>query len=1005
MVNNLVFTLILGSFLVLPVAAQEPKEEPFLCHWAKQPPKIDGQGDDPCWKGAAEISHFYLPWLGEKARKSKTATRARLLWDWENLYFLASMEDADLFADVREHDGQTWNNDVFELFFRPDASKGGYYEFQVNAANTIFDAFFPKRNLEGILNQSKADRFHVEAKVALKGTLNQRNDQDTGWSVEGKIPWIDFSKCGGRPQPGETWRFALCRYDYDKKWPEPELSTCAPLKDKKHADFHLVENYAPLRFEGPLPTGQPAVRISAKDLKVAGSPEPPTPYKTVPAYPGLKLKFPIFTCNQPGTRLMLVSCQDQPYAVSSIQRFNIDKPAEKPEHLFESKDSIYDILFHPKFAENGFVYFGCNGPSPDGKKRTRVIRYSMETKPPFKLDQASVKTIIEWHSDGHNGGAIAFDNEGIFYVTSGDGTSDSDTWVSGQDMTRPLGKVLRINLDKPEGGKEYAVPQDNPFLKLPGAVPETWAYGLRNPWRMHFDKVKGHLWVGNNGQDLWEQIFFVRKGDNFGWSVMEGSHPFYQSRQAGPTPFVKPAAEHHHAEARSLTGGISYYGKKIPALKGFYIYGDYSTGKIWGMDHDGNRVVKHLELADTSHQITAFALDPDDNLLVVDHQGIFYKLVENDLSKPRPSFPRKLSETGLFKQVKGRVPHAALIPYSVNAPLWSDNAHKERFLVLPELGADGKPSTIDIATNRGWNFPDGAVLVKSFALDIQPGNPAMKKWVETRLLTKQEGEWVGYSYRWNEAQDEADLVEASGRDEKIEIAGAGGGKSASQVWHYPSRAECMVCHSRAVNYVLGLNEAQMNRDFPYPHGTMNQLAYLESRGLLRARSQEEFKNAIRRTGLADGKKDKVLDDWVQAQMETKEQRKLEDGSTLLGASPVHLKKLVDPSDKAGDLQLRARSYLQANCANCHVEAGGGNSQIDLEFSTSLEKMKLLGIKPVHAAFDLKDPLLVKPGHPEESVLMKRVSLVGQGQMPPLARNLTDPEGVALLREWIQSLKK
>ena len=248
-------------------------------------------------------------------------------------------------------------------------------------------------------------------------------------------------------------------------------------------------------------------------------------------------------------------------------------------------------------------------------------RYTMLPKAPFTLDKDSAKTIIEWESDGHNGAAVCFGNDGMLYVTTGDGTSDSDTNVTGQRMDLLLAKLMRIDVDHPDEGKAYSVPKDNPFVGQPNIRPETWAYGFRNPWRIHCDKKTGHIWVGNNGQDLWEQIYFVRKGDNYGWSVYEGGHPFYLERKLGPTPHVKPAIEHPHSEARSMTGGIVYYGTKFPELVGAYIYGDYSTGRIWAAKHDGERVVWHKELAQTRLQITGFGTDSKGEILICDHNS------------------------------------------------------------------------------------------------------------------------------------------------------------------------------------------------------------------------------------------------------------------------------------------------------------------------------------------------------------------------------------------------
>lgn len=232
------------------LAVPKPPAE-FECRWTDTPITLDGKADEAAWKHAQLIDNFYLPWLGAKARAARTATKARLLWDREYLYFFADMEDADLYADVKEHDGQTWDNDVFELFFKPAADKPGYYEFQINAAGTVMDMFLPRRGAGGYRRFKSDGDFHIDAKVRLRGTLNRWQDRDQGWTVEGRIPWRDFLRGGGRPNIGERWKFALCRYDYSVEFEGPELSTCAPLKSLSRPDFHHHEDYAPLRFVGP----------------------------------------------------------------------------------------------------------------------------------------------------------------------------------------------------------------------------------------------------------------------------------------------------------------------------------------------------------------------------------------------------------------------------------------------------------------------------------------------------------------------------------------------------------------------------------------------------------------------------------------------------------------------------------------------------------------------------------------------------------------------------------
>jgi uncharacterized repeat protein (TIGR03806 family) len=989
----------------------KPPPESFECRWADAPIKIDGKGSAEAWKHAQVIDNFYLPWL-KKPRAARTATKAKLLWDREYLYFFADMEDTDLYADVTEHNGMTWENDVFELFFKPAEDKPGYYEFQVNAAGTIFDMFLPRRGAGGYRRFKNDTTFHVEAKVHLRGTLNKWQDKDDGWSVEGRIPWTDFVRTGGRPEPDERWKFALCRYDYSVDFEGPELSTCAPLKSLSVPDFHHHEDYATLKFIGPRkgaakPFGIDK-RIALTTSKVVGSPDPPRPYQIKRVYPNLKINYPIIIRHQPGSDRLLFITQNYPYGATDICRMKDDPKTADFETLVKLDGTAYDITFHPDFAKNGYIYVGWNGLASGSNKKTKVTRYTMDRRPPYALDPKSEKLIIEWPSDGHNGGAVVFGHDGMLYVTSGDGTSDSDTHIVGQDLSKLTAKVLRIDVDRPEPGQTYAVPKDNPFVGIKDVRPETWGYGLRNPWRMTVDQKTGHIWVAQNGQDLWEQAYLVHKGDNYGWSVMEGSHPFYLNRKAGPTPFVKPTVEHPHSEFRSLTGGIVYYGRKFPDLQGAYLYGDYSTGKIWAIHHDGERELWHKELVDTRLQVTGFGTDSHGEILICDHhggdKGGFYTLEATPRDLPPSTFPRKLSDSGLFKSVKGHVMEPALIPYSVNAPLWSDGAYKERYLALP--GGDSK---IDFTRSRGWNFPDQTVLVKSFALETEEGNPASRRWIETRFLTNQQGEWFGYSYIWNDEQTEGTLVDAGGTDREFMIRVPKSKEHPDgmrkQTWHYPSRSECMVCHSRAANYVLGLTEVQMNKEHDYGGVRDNQLRVLEHLGVLRVNYMEELRGALREEAKAKGQSDKEIDAALEKLTATRLQREPVGLSSLLTFPPQKYRRLVDPYDAKNNLDARARSYLSANCAQCHVEAGGGNAQMELEFTTKLADARIVDVKPLHHTFDLPDARLVAPGHPERSVLLHRITHRDAGHMPPLATSLVDRAAVRLIDDWIRQMKR
>lgn len=710
--------------------------------------------------------------------------------------------------------------------------------------------------------------------------------------------------------------------------------------------------------------------------RVAGSPEPSLPYRAVRVLPKLQIDWPIFVTTEPGSDRLIFIHDHRPEKQFRICRASRSQLAEgKFDVLIMLDDPAYSICFHPDFARNGFFYLGHNGPNrlapKEAEKTCRVTRYTLQREAPWSLIPDSEQIILEWETNGHNGAAVTFGLDRMLYVTTGDGTSDSDTNLTGQGLDHLLAKVLRLDVDHPDPGREYSIPPDNPFVGDKGVRPETWAYGLRNPWRMTTDPATGHIWVGNNGQDLWEQVYLIRKGDNYGWSVYEGGHPFYLERKAGPHPHVKPTFEHSHSESRSLTGGVVYHGSKYPELKGAYLYGDYSTGKIWAGKHDGSQVVWHREIADTTMQITSFGLDAAGELLITDHQGKgqggFYTLAPNDQTSSSTAFPRKLSESGLFTSVTRHEMQAGVIPYSVNSPLWSDGAHKSRFFAIPHNPAENdKPPAITPSGNRGWNFPEQTVLIKSFAIDLIQGDPSSRRWIETRFLHREQNEWVGYSYRWNNGQTDATLVDKSGADVTFPVQTADG-KTVNQKWRYPSRAECMVCHSRAANYVLGLSTPQMNREHDYSSiggAVDNQLRTLEHLGYLN----------LRRKGGKDAPF--AADDYP---------------------------RLANPYDKSESLADRAMSYLHANCAQCHVAAGGGNSQMVLSLGTTPEKQQLINADPLHNRFGIADAKLVAPGDPERSILLQRIARRGRGQMPQLATSLVDEEAVMLFSEWITSL--
>ncbi|MFL5339810.1 MAG: carbohydrate-binding family 9-like protein [Gemmataceae bacterium] len=236
--------------LLLIGCADPPRPEPpdppvnrtAECRRAKGEIHIDGRPDEPAWEAAQELTGFSVFW---EKKPGTTHTAAKLLWDDTYFYFTADMEDYDLYADVTEHNGMTWLNDVFEIFLKPAANRLAYYEFQVNAANTQLELFLPSRGAGGWKRFAAAGRMGMESAVRRRGTLNKFDDKDGGWTVEGRIPWTAFQHTGGRPEPGAKWKFALCRYDYSWTLEQPELTSTAPLT---RPDFQRYEDYGELTF-------------------------------------------------------------------------------------------------------------------------------------------------------------------------------------------------------------------------------------------------------------------------------------------------------------------------------------------------------------------------------------------------------------------------------------------------------------------------------------------------------------------------------------------------------------------------------------------------------------------------------------------------------------------------------------------------------------------------------------------------------------------------------------
>ncbi len=338
-----------------------------------------------------------------------------------------------------------------------------------------------------------------------------------------------------------------------------------------------------------------------------------------PAFP--KISFPkAVAIAHPGDGSDRLFILEQPGRVQVID----NKPdAEKPVVALDisakvlsrgAEEGLLGIAFHPKFASNGYVYLQYSWPNPGLKlkeQRRNIISRFSTTKDRIQISSESEKPLMEILQpyENHNGGGLQFGPDGYLYIGLGDGGLANDPHGNGQNMQTFLGKFLRIDVDRSHEGKAYAIPRDNPFVEKEGVLPEIWSAGWRNPWGYHFDRKTGELWSGDVGQDKWEEINIVRKGANYGWSVRESKHPF---KGESKETFEEPIVEHPHGPANSLTGGAVYRGKKLPALDGVYLYGDFVSGNMWGLRWDGKTLTgPKLLFTHPGKQIATFGMDRD----------------------------------------------------------------------------------------------------------------------------------------------------------------------------------------------------------------------------------------------------------------------------------------------------------------------------------------------------------------------------------------------------------
>ena len=363
----------------------------------------------------------------------------------------------------------------------------------------------------------------------------------------------------------------------------------------------------------------------------AGEPVADTPLavSTERAFPNLEFKRPIVVTHaSDGSNRVFVAEQE-----GIIKVFRNDQETEEAtvfldieEHVVyrddKNEEGLLGFAFHPKFRQNGefFVYY----TSTEADLLSKISRFRVSKDNPNVADPASEEVILRvpqpyWN---HNGGTIAFGGDGFLYVALGDGGSGNDPHGNGQNLTTLLGSILRIDIDHKSDDRNYSIPKDNPFVgktvpvgprgKMVPVREEIYAYGLRNVWRMAFDRKTGSLWAGDVGQNLWEEINIIKSGGNYGWNIREAKHWFRPDGNDADRPdLIDPILEYHHDIGKSITGGSVYRGTRVPELVGKYIYADYVSGLLWALEYDeaAGKIVANYSLTGDKLPVMSFGED------------------------------------------------------------------------------------------------------------------------------------------------------------------------------------------------------------------------------------------------------------------------------------------------------------------------------------------------------------------------------------------------------------
>ena len=617
---------------------------------------------------------------------------------------------------------------------------------------------------------------------------------------------------------------------------------------------------------------------------------------------------------------------------------------------------LLGLAFDPDYETNGRFYVNytatnCSVSNPD-PYCTKIVRYEVSSADPDQADPDSAFELLEFpqFEDNHNGGALEFGPDGMLYIATGDGGGGGDPMNNGQDITTRLGALLRIDVRE---GAASIIPADNPFVNTPGAEPTIFHYGLRNPWRVTFDRATGDLYIADVGQNQREEVNFVPAGTpgglNFGWNYCEGTADFRAGASCSDIVSELPVIEYAHdaAGGNVIIGGYVYRDDEFPELQGAYIYHDAASRRLWAWDRapaqdpasPGNPGVL---IASDTPSLNSFGEDLNGRFYALGHSpGHVYKLqrTAGGSTGTPVSFPTLLSETGLFSDVGSLTPMPGVIEFDVASPAWSYGAEKSRWIALPG------ESRITFHSDQALSFPIGTAFVKHFELPLVGGGVRR---VETRVLVRQKERWVGVTYRWNALETDADLL-TEGFVEEIDL-----GDGQTQSWVYPSSADCLSCHSETAGRVLGFRTRQLGESFDYPGGSEIQLEAFNC--------GEYFDFDIR--------------------------------------NPGRYSRVFAIDDLSVNRTSRIRSYYATNCEMCHQPTGSAPGGVDFRFTSAVSAWNVLDVDPTEGDLGLVAPKRIAVGAKAQSVdWVRQQSSDLTIKMAPGTIN-TELTAVAVVGNWI-----